>query len=82
MSEATRPEPSVGKQLPNKDFAVTDALPKDYFEGLYDFVFAFQELSDSEGQLKKARSCLISQVVAMEITERATDRAKESWPSL
>jgi len=34
MSEATRPEPSVGKQLPNKEFAVTDALLNDYFEGL------------------------------------------------
>ena len=34
MSEATRSEPSVGKQLPNKEFAVTDALLNDYFEGL------------------------------------------------
>ncbi|GIS70131.1 MAG: hypothetical protein CM1200mP9_09520 [Gammaproteobacteria bacterium] len=25
MSEATRSDPSVGKQLPNKEFAVTDA---------------------------------------------------------
>ena len=34
MSEATRPDPSVGKQLPNKAFAVTDELLNDYFEGL------------------------------------------------
>ena len=34
MSEATRPEPSVGKQLPRKQFTVTNALLNDYFEGL------------------------------------------------
>ena len=34
MSDATRPEPSVGKQLPNKQFTVTNALLNDYFEGL------------------------------------------------
>ena len=34
MSEATRPDPSVGKQLPTKAFAVTDELLNDYFEGL------------------------------------------------
>ncbi|MEE3183919.1 MAG: hypothetical protein VX266_08285, partial [Pseudomonadota bacterium] len=34
MSEATRAEPSVGKQLPKKQFTVTNALLNDYFEGL------------------------------------------------
>ena len=34
MSEAIQSEPSVGKQLPKKNFTVTDALLNDYFEGL------------------------------------------------